>query len=60
MNTRARSTLMLGFKAVALGMAAIACILTIVNPAAFTTYVTLLGIGLFCLAIATFADRPKG
>ncbi len=59
MNARARSTLSLAFKAVALGMATIVCILVIVNPATIATYITLLSIGLFCLATATVADRPK-
>jgi hypothetical protein len=59
MNTRIRSTLSLAFKAVALGMAVVAIVLLTLNPATPTVYVTLLGIGLFCLAIAAISDRPR-
>jgi hypothetical protein len=57
MNIRAKKLLSLAFKAVALGMAAAAIILLTVNPVAPTLYVTLLSIGLFCLAISSISDR---
>ncbi len=59
MNTRIKSTLSLAFKAVALGMAAVAVVLLTLNPATPAVYVTLLSIGLFCLAISAISDFPK-
>ncbi len=59
MNTKSKSALSLAFKAVALGIAAVAIILINVNPATPTVYATLLSIGLFCLAIAAISDRPR-
>ncbi len=59
MNAKAKSSLSLVFKAVALGMAVVSIVLTMLNTASPALYATLLSLGLFCLAIAAISDRPE-
>jgi hypothetical protein len=47
-------------KAVALAMGVAAVVLSILNTASVQTLVTLLGIGLFCLALAALQNPNKG
>lgn len=47
-------------KAVALAMGVAAVVLSILNTAPVQTLVTLLGIGLFCLALAAMQNSNKG
>ena len=47
-------------KGVALAMGVAAVVLSILNTASAQTLVTLLGIGLFCLAAAALQSQNKG
>ncbi len=58
MNTRAKLTLSLAFKAVALGTAAVTVILVAANIATPLLYAILISIGLFCVAVASISDHP--
>ncbi len=46
-------------RAVALAMGVVTIVLGVLNTAAVQTLVTLLGIGLFALALATFQHGPE-
>ncbi len=58
MNAKVKSTLSLAFKAISLGMAAVSILVTLLNVATPALYAILMGIGLFCLAIAVIWDHP--
>ena len=58
MNTQVNTLLSLAFRVVALGTAALTLVMFALKLFTPTLYVTFLAIGLFCLAIATIADRP--
>jgi hypothetical protein len=60
MNTvkNVRSVVALAFKAVALGMAALAIAFTMTDFATLELYAIILGVGLFSLTVAAISDHP--